>query len=214
MSDGVINVMLVDDHAVVRMGFRLLLDSAPDIKVVAEAASGEEACRVYPELLPDVVVMDISMPGMGGLRAIERIIGKYPSARILALSAHLDAIHPKRVMSAGAMGYLCKRSAPEELPLAVRQVAQGKKFIDPQIAQELALTQLGGKQDPLSALSTREFEVFIHLANGKSVAEIAEMLSLSTSTIGTHLYNIKQKLGVSNSAEIAMVAVRNGLIEV
>lgn len=214
MSDGVINVMLVDDHAVVRMGFRLLLDSAPDIKVVAEAASGEEACRVYPEFLPDVVVMDISMPGMGGLRAIERIIGKYPSARILALSAHLDAIHPKRVMSAGAMGYLCKRSAPEELPLAVRQVAQGKKFIDPQIAQELALTQLGGKQDPLSALSTREFEVFIHLANGKSVAEIAEMLSLSTSTIGTHLYNIKQKLGVSNSAEIAMVAVRNGLIEV
>lgn len=214
MSDNIIHVMLVDDHAVVRMGFRLLLESTPDIRVVAEAASGEDACRLYSEYLPEVVVMDISMPGMGGLRAMERIIGKHPSARILALSAHLDAIHPKRVMSAGAMGYLCKRSAPEELPVAVRQVAQGKRFLDRQIAHELALTQLGGRQDPLGTLSPREFEVFIQLANGKSVAEIAAALSLSTSTIGTHLYNIKQKLGASNSAEIAMIAVRSGLIEV
>jgi two-component system invasion response regulator UvrY len=206
-------VMLVDDHAVVRMGFRLLLQSTPDIEVIAEAESGEEACRLYPEKQPDVVVLDLSMPGIGGMEALHRIRAKHPEARILVLSAHDDAMHPKRVLEAGAAGYLSKRSAPEALIEALRQVAQGKIFLEPGMAQQLAVNQLTGQQNPVDVLSPREFEVFKLLAQGKSVAEIAELLFLSPRTVGTHLYNIKQKLNASNSAEIALIAMRAGVIQ-
>src|SRR5688572_25371272 len=118
-----IRVMLVDDHAVVRMGFKLLLQEAADIEVVAEAATGEEALKRYPELRPDVVVMDISMPGMGGLEAVSRLLAKDPAVKILILSAHEDSIHPKRLLKAGAAGYLSKRTAPEELIHAIHEVA-------------------------------------------------------------------------------------------
>lgn len=213
MANGVINVMLVDDHAVVRMGFRLLLEGSSDIKVVGEAESGEEACRRFPELKPDVVVMDISMPGIGGLEAIDRILAREPSARILVLSAHEDAMHARRVLKAGAAGYLTKRSAAEALMQAIRQVQQGKTFLEPEIAQQLAMQQLNGERNPLDMLSEKEFKVFLALAKGQSVAEIAEIMSLSPRTIGTHLYNIKQKLGASNSAELAIIAIRAGLID-
>jgi two-component system invasion response regulator UvrY len=208
-----VSVMLVDDHAVVRMGFRLLLDGSPDIKVVAEAESGEDACRKYPEVNPDVVVMDISMPGIGGLEAIDRILARDPNARILVLSAHEDAMHARRVLKAGAAGYLTKRSAAEALIQAIRQVHQGKTFLEPEIAQQLAMQQLNGKSNPLDLLSEKEFKVFLALAKGQSVADIAEIMSLSPRTIGTHLYNIKQKLEASNSAELAIIAIRAGLIE-
>jgi two-component system, NarL family, invasion response regulator UvrY len=213
MANGTINVMLVDDHAVVRMGFRLLLEGSPDIKVVGEAESGEEACRRFPELKPDVVVMDISMPGIGGLEAIDRILAREPAARILVLSAHEDAMHARRVLKAGAAGYLTKRSAAEALMQAIRQVQQGKTFLEPEIAQQLAMQQLNGERNPLDMLSEKEFKVFLALAKGQSVAEIAEIMSLSPRTIGTHLYNIKQKLGASNSAELAIIAIRAGLID-
>ena len=137
----------------------------------------------------------------------------HPEARILTLSAHEDTIHARRALSAGAAGYLSKRSAPEALVSSIRQVAEGRKVIDPAIAQELALSQLSPRQNPVDVLSDREFEVFLHLARGKSVAAIAEMLHLSASTVGTHLYNIKQKLGAANAAELAMIAIRSGLIE-
>jgi two-component system, NarL family, invasion response regulator UvrY len=208
-----INVMLVDDHAVVRMGFRLLLQGSPDIKVVAEAESGEDACRKYPEVMPDVVVMDISMPGIGGLEAIDRILARQPSARILVLSAHEDAMHARRVLKAGAVGYLTKRSAAEELMQAIRQVHQGKTFLEAGIAQQMAVQQVNGQKNPLDMLSEKEFKVFLALAKGQSVADIAEVMSLSPRTIGTHLYNIKQKLGASNSAELAIIGIRAGLIE-
>lgn len=208
-----IRVMLVDDHAVVRMGFRLLLEVAPDIKVVAEAQSGEEACRSFAEVRPSVTVMDISMPGIGGLEAIDRILAREPAARILVLSAHEDAMHAQRVLKAGAGGYLTKRSAAEELIQAVRQVYQGKTYLEPAIAQQLAMQQLSGKKTAVEALSEKEFKVFLALAKGKSVADIAETMSLSPRTVGTHLYNIKQKLGASNSAEIAIMAIRAGLID-
>lgn len=213
MAAGMIKVMLVDDHVLVRKGFRLLLQDAPDISVVAEADSGEEACRLYPEHLPEVTVMDITMPGIGGIEAMRRILGRHPDARILTLSAHEDTIHARRALSAGAAGYLSKRSAPEALVSSIRQVAEGRKVIDPAIAQELALSQLSPRQNPVDVLSDREFEVFLHLARGKSVSAIADMLHLSASTVGTHLYNIKQKLGAANAAELAMIAVRSGLIE-
>jgi two-component system invasion response regulator UvrY len=213
MPSSATGVMLVDDHAVVRMGFRLLLEGSPDIKVVAEAESGEEAVRRFAEVRPDVVVMDISMPGIGGLEAIDRILAKDPGVKILVLSAHEDAMHARRVLKAGAAGYLTKRSAAEELIQAIRQVCQGKTFLEPEIAQQLAMEQLSGNRNPLDTLSEKEFKVFLALAKGQSVQEIAEVMSLSPRTVGTHLYNIKQKLGASNSAELAIIAIRAGLVE-
>jgi len=213
MANSSTSVMLVDDHAVVRMGFRLLLESSPDIKVVAEAENGEDAVRRFAEVKPDVVVMDISMPGIGGLEAIDRILAKDPGVRILVLSAHEDAMHARRVLKAGAAGYLTKRSAAEELIQAIRQVRQGKTFLEPEIAQQLAMEQLSGNRNPVDTLSEKEFKVFLALAKGQSVQEIAEVMSLSPRTVGTHLYNIKQKLGASNSAELAIIAIRAGLVE-
>jgi len=210
---GKIRVMLVDDHAVVRMGFCLLLKGTEDMEVVAELGSGEEACRLYPDVRPDVVVMDISMPGIGGLDALTRILAKDSGARILVLSAHEDTMHPTRVMQAGALGYLSKRGAPEELIGAIRQVAKGKPFVEPGIAQQMAVQRATGRQSPVEILTAREFEIFLALAQGRSVNEIADTLSLSPSTVGTHLYNIKQKLGAANAAELALIAIRNRLIE-
>ncbi|HEY9277371.1 MAG TPA: response regulator transcription factor [Methylotenera sp.] len=208
-----INVMLVDDHAVVRMGFKMLLESDTDIKVIAEAESGEQSIQRYVEHKPDVVVMDITMPGIGGLEAIERILAKDNTAKILVLSAHEDSVHPKRVLNAGAMGYLTKRSAAEELIKAIRTVASGKKYLEASVAQQMAIQQLSGDQNPVDVLSPREFEVFMALAKGKTTNEIAETLFLSPRTVGTHLYNIKQKLNANNSAEIALIAMRSGLLD-
>ncbi|BCM24862.1 response regulator [Methyloradius palustris] len=209
----VINVMLVDDHAVVRMGFKMLLESASDVKVVAEAENGEQAIKLYMEHHPDVVVMDITMPGIGGMEAIERIMAKDNNARILVLSAHEDSVHPKRVLNAGALGYLTKRSAPEELIKAIRTVATRKRYLEANIAQQMAIQQLSGEANPVDVLSAREFEVFMALAKGKTTNEIADTLCLSPRTVGTHLYNIKQKLNANNSAEIALIAMRSGLID-
>jgi len=206
-------VMLVDDHAVVRTGFRLLLQGADDIDVIAEADSGEQACARYPECRPDVVVMDLAMAGIGGIEAVKRIIAHDATARILALSAHADASHPRRVLKAGALGYLSKRSAPETLIEAIRTVAARRMYIDASIAQLMAVQDVTGERNPVEQLSAREFEVFVLLARGVSVNQIAETLHLSPSTIGTHLYNIKHKLAVSNQSELTLIAVRQGLIE-
>jgi two-component system invasion response regulator UvrY len=208
-----LRIMLVDDHAVVRMGFRLLLDTTSDLRVVAECGSGEEALQCFAEVNPDVVVLDLSMGGMGGLEALSRLLAKWPATRVLVLSAHEDTAHPRRALAAGALGYLTKRSAAEALIEAIRQVAAGKLFLEPALAQEIVVEQVGRPGSPLETLSAREFEVFVMLARGKSVTEIAAVLFLSPRTVGTHLYNIKQKLGAGNAAELTLIAIRNGLIE-
>ncbi len=207
-----IRVMLVDDHALVRMGFKMLLGDAL-VEVVAEAGSGEQACQDYPKVQPDVVVMDLSMPGMGGLEAVRRLLAHDPNARILALSAHEDTAHPRRVLRAGALGYLTKRSAPDALIAAVTAVARGDRYVDAQTAQALAMAQIDGETSPADMLSEREFSVFIQLAQGKSVAAIADSLNLSPSTVGTHLYNVKQKLNATNQSELTLIAIRWGLIQ-
>ena len=207
-----ISVMLVDDHARVRMGFRMLLADA-QVEVVAEAGDGEQACQLYPRARPDVVVMDLSMPGMGGLEAVRRLLAQDPKARVLALSAHEDTAHPRRVLRAGALGYLAKRSAPEALIEAVRTVARGDRYIDAGTARALAMAQLEGEESPADVLSEREFSVFLQLARGASVAQIAQTLSLSASTVGTHLYHVKQKLRAGNQSELTLVALRWGLIQ-
>jgi len=207
-----IRVLLVDDHAVVRTGFRLLLQAHPDITVVGEADSGESACQRYLELTPDVVVMDLAMPGMGGLEAMRRIRAHHPQARVLALSAHDDITHARRALKEGARGFLSKRSAPEALLEAINTVAVGQRYIDAALAQKLALDE-GSGGSAVERLSEREFEVFVRLAGGASVQRIADDLKLSASTVGTHLYNIKQKLGASNQSELTLIAIRHGLIE-
>jgi two-component system invasion response regulator UvrY len=209
-----IRVLLVDDHAVVRTGFRLLLQSQSEMSVIAEAESGEVACQRYLELRPDVVVMDLAMPGMGGLEALRRIRAHHPQAQVLTLSAQDDPMHARRALREGALGFLSKRSAPEALIDAVTAVAAGQRYIDPSLAQRLALDEIDGAgKSVIERLSEREFEVFIRLARGESVQRIAEDLKLSPSTVGTHLYNIKQKLRVTNQSELTLIAIREALIE-
>ncbi len=209
-----IRILLVDDHAVVRTGFRLLLQSLPDMSVIAEAESGEAACQRYQELRPDVVVMDLAMPGMGGLEALRRIRAHDREARVLTLSAHDDPMHARRALQEGALGFLSKRSAPEALVEAVNAVAAGRRFLDGALAQKLALAEFqGANKSPVEQLSEREFDVFVRLAAGATVQKIAQDLNLSASTVGTHLYNIKQKLAVANQSELTLIAIRHGLIE-
>jgi two-component system invasion response regulator UvrY len=209
-----ITVLLVDDHAVVRTGFRLLLQSIGEVSVVAEAESGEAACELYSEFEPDVVVMDIAMPGMGGLEALRRMKARHPQVRVLTLSAHDDPMHARRCLQEGALGFLSKRSAPEALMQAVTVVASGRRYLDAALAQKLALAEFDGvSKSPVERLSEREFEVFVRLAGGATVQRIAQDLKLSSSTVGTHLYNIKQKLGVENQSELTLIAIRYKLIE-
>jgi two-component system invasion response regulator UvrY len=211
-DEALTRILLADDHAIVRMGFRLLLETSGQCRVVGEASSGEEACVLYFKLDPDVLVIDIAMPGMGGLEALNRIRARNAEARILVLSAHEDTSYPRRAMQAGALGYLSKRGAPGELLVAVKAVAAGLTYIEPGIAQKLAVKGLKGEAGPVDLLSEREFEVFLHLAGGKSVAQIAELLSLSPRTVGTHLYNVKQKLHAQNAAELTLIALRAGVL--
>ena len=210
---GKTRVMLVDDHAVVRMGFRMLLEATDDMTVVAEAETGEAAYQSFQDAAPDVIVMDLAMPGAGGMEAAKRILARDKGARILALSAHEDPSHARHMLKAGALGYLSKRSAPEALIDAIRQIAAGRMYVDAIVAQRMAMQEFRGETNPVGLLSEREFEIFLKLAKGLSVNQIADILTLSPRTVGTHLYNIKQKLNVSNQAEIALIAVRHGLIE-
>ena len=208
-----IKVMLVDDHAVVRMGFRMLLEATEDIRVVAEAESAEVAYQQIATTQPDVIVMDISLGGTMGVEATRRIVARDKHARVLGLSSHEDPSYVRYMLKAGALGYLSKRTAPDELIHAIRQVNEGRMYIDSHLSQRMALEEFNGEKSPIEVLSEREFGVFIQLAKGASVNQIAELLNISPRTVGTHLYNVKQKLGVSNQAELTLIAVRHGLIE-
>jgi two-component system invasion response regulator UvrY len=208
-----LTLLLVDDHAVVRSGFKVLLQTWDDVDVVAEANSGEEALPLYTLHRPDVVVMDIAMAGMGGIEASKRLLALDPQARILALSAHEDSSYAKRALQAGALGYLSKRTAPEVLIDALRMVARHQRFIDPIIAQRMANQQNSSDSHYIDKLSPREFEVFLALAKGRSVLDISQTLGLSASTVGTHLYKVKLKLQLSNQSEMTLLAMRHGLLD-
>ena len=207
-----IRVLLVDDHALVRMGFRMLL-ATPRLEAVAEADTGEQACAEYPRLKPDVVVMDLSMPGIGGLEAVRRLLAQDPKARVLALSALRRLASGRDRTRPGAPPTRRRRTPPAPLMAPVPSVASGQRYVDAATAQALALAQLEGDANPADTLSEREFSVFIQLARGQSVAQIAQSLNLSPSTVGTHLYHVKQKLGASNQSELTLVALRWGLIQ-
>lgn len=207
-----IRILLVDDHAVVRAGYRALLEDSPMLQIVSEADNGETAVKLFSDLAPDIVIMDLSMPGIGGIEAIRRIIQRKHDARILAFSMHEDTIFVEQALQAGARGYVGKSSAPEVLVEAVKAVASGNIFLDPDIAQRLAFQKTRGPNSPITGLSTREFEIFCLLAEGGTVADIAKRLSLSNKTVANYATQIKAKLGINTVAEMARIAIRNGFV--
>ncbi len=207
-----IRVLLVDDHAVVREGYRRLLERSRDVCVVGEAASAAEAYQVFCLAAPDVVVMDISLPDVSGIEAIRRLLLREPRARILVFSIHDEAIFPNRALKAGAAGYVTKASAPEVLVDAVRTVARGEPFLSSDIARTLALQNVAGRNGALEALSTREFEIARLLATGHSVRTIADKLCLNYKTVANHQSSIRQKLGAQTPVQLMQIAMENGLL--
>ena len=207
-----IKALLVDDHEVVRAGYRRLLESTGKIEVVAEASDGEDAYRSYMQHQPTVVVMDLSMPGIGGLDASRRILARDESARILVFSVHENEIYLNRALDLGILGYISKRSASRVMVDAVRQVAKGELYIGQEMTPFLVKRTVSTDSQLIAGLSPREFEVFRLRAEGKSVNEIAKMLNVSPKTIGHHNTSVKQKLGLANSAELTRLAIRLGLV--
>jgi DNA-binding NarL/FixJ family response regulator len=208
-----IRVLLVDDHAVVRAGYRMLLARSPDIEVVAEADSGEMACRRYVEHSPDVVVMDLTLPGIGGLEAIRRIVARDAGARVLVFSMHEDTVFVDQAISAGARGYITKSSAAETLVEAIRAVAANRTYLEAGLAQQLAFQKVRDRDSPFSRLSTREFEICCLLAEGLNTSEIAKRLSLSYKTVANYSTQIKGKLEVNTVAELTRLAIRYNVVQ-
>ena len=213
MTMAKLRIMLVDDHAVVRAGIRRLLEHYPDFEVIAEAESGEKAYQLFGELLPDVTVIDLSMPGMGGLEAIRRILARYPAARLLVLSMHESVAFASQALKAGARGYLAKNSLAEELVTALNDIVAGQSYLSAELARKIALQSLAGEGDPIHQLSAREFEVFRLLAEGQDVEAISAMLKISNKTVANYQTSIKQKLGINNPVELVRCAIRCGLID-
>jgi two-component system invasion response regulator UvrY len=207
-----IKVLLVDDHEVVRAGYRRLFESTADIEVVAEATNGEEAYALYLEHRPTVVVMDLTMPGIGGLDASRRILTRDRDARILVFSVHENEVFLNRALDQGILGYISKRSASRVMVEAVRQVAGGEPFIGQEMMPFLVKRKASADSQLVEALSPREFEVFRLRAEGLSVHAIAELLNVSPKTVGHHNTSVKQKLGAANDAELTRLAIRLGVV--
>ncbi len=210
MEMNIINILLVDDHEIVRAGYHRLLENAEDIAIIAEANCGEEAYKIYIKLQPDVIVMDLSMPGIGGLEAARKILGYNNEAKILIFSVHENETFLSRTLEAGVLGYITKRSAAKVMLEAVRTVAQNQQFI----GQEMQHFLVKANNDLFEQLSPREFEVFLLLAEGKSINEISEILNLSPKTVGHHCTHLKKKLKISNTAELTRLAMSKGLLKI
>jgi len=206
-------VLLIDDHAVVRSGVRRLLEQHDGIEVVAEGDSGEQAYLLYGEYWPDVLVMDMSMPGMGGLEALRRIISRYNGAKIIIFSMHENATFATQALTSGAAGYVAKSGDADDLVNAVRDVAIGKNYLSAVMAQKIAMQSLVGDENPTHKLTTREFEVFRFLAEGKMVDEIAKTLNLGQKTVANYQTLLKQKLGVNSPVELVRLAIKYGVID-
>ena len=207
-----IRVILVDDHNVVRSGLRRLLELGGDIEVVAEADSGEQACQIYGDFQADVLVMDLSMPGIGGLEALRRILSVAPKAKVIIFTMHENTAFATQALSSGARCYVAKSSLADDLLLAVREAAAGKTYISPSIAQKIVLQSISGSPEPVERLSSREFEVFRLLAEGAGIDDIANNLQISQKTAANYQTILKQKLGITNAVELVRLAIRHGVI--
>lgn len=210
---GKINVLLVDDHAVVRTGYKTYLSLSDRIGEIYEAERGETACQVYSRQLPDVVVMDLSMPGLGGFESIRRLLSRHGNCKILVFSIHNELVYVTRAIKAGAKGYISKNNAPETLVTAVCRIAEGGTYVDPDLAQRLAVNTAVDQDETtkIKSLSPREFDIFCLLATGVTSREAAESLCLSYKTVCNHSTAIKEKLGIKTLSELALLANRHGI---
>jgi two-component system invasion response regulator UvrY len=208
-----IRLMLVDDHAIVREGYRRLFEKHRGLTIAAEAADGVEAYRQYKQCTPDVVVLDLSMPGKGGIEVIRHLRQWDPHARILVFTMHLNAAYAIQAFQAGAKGYITKSSAPELLVEGVRQVFAGQPAISPDVSRELALARVSDEATALDTLAPREFEILRMLVEAKSTQEIARTLNISVKTVANYHYAIKSKLGVSSDIELLHYAMRVKLVD-
>ncbi len=209
-----IHVVLIDDHELVRTGFRMILGQQPDIEIVGEASDGEQGLAMLRRLSPDVALVDVHMPGVSGIEVTERARKLKLATRIVIVSMVSESPFPKRLLEAGASGYLTKTCAGTELVRAVRQVADGRRYLTPAVAEMMALATLGGApQSPFEALSSRELEVALLLARGQPLQSIAERLSLSPKTVATYKYRLFDKLDIDNSVTLAHLAQVHGLID-
>ncbi len=211
-----IKLLLVDDHELVREGLRRILAEAPGMEVVGEASSGEEAIDLARSLKPDVVIMDVSMPGIGGLETTRRLSHIDPDIKVIVVTVHVDEPYPTRLLEAGAAGYLTKSCAVDEIIDAIKAVSRGGRYIGTDIARQLALNMLpgGGNQSPFEKLSQREMQVMLMVTKGHSIREISDRLCLSPKTVSTYRYRLYDKLGVSNDVELTHLAMRYGIIDV
>lgn len=209
-----IKVILVDDHAVVRAGFRMLLSAEADIDVIAEAERGEAACQLYQEQQPDVMVLDLSMPGIGGLESIRRICNRDSNAKILVFSVHDEMVYVDRAINAGAKGYITKNSAPEILVTAIQKIAAGEIYIEQSLMKNLSpQNSATDYQTIVDTLSAREFDVFLLLAKGLTAHKIADELCLGYKTVANYGTQIRSKLKVSSVAELAHIAMVLGVMK-
>jgi two-component system invasion response regulator UvrY len=208
----VVTVLLVDDHAVVREGYRRLLENCASIRVVGEAADAQAAYLAWQQHCPQVTVMDIALPGASGIEALRRIRARDADARVLMFSMYEDPVFAARALQAGARGYVTKAAAPKVLVEAVLAVAAGQPYIVPGVAQELALRSVAPAGDAAGQLSPREFEVLRLLVDGKPVGEIARILGLTAKTVANHQSALRQKLGAGTAVQLLQAAARMGLV--
>jgi DNA-binding NarL/FixJ family response regulator len=204
-----ITVLLVDDHSLVRRGFRRMLEDESDMTVVGEAADGAEAIKLAKQLKPKVIVMDSALPGTSGLAATRKILESTPEQIILMLSMHSEETLVRQALEAGARGYVLKNAVDLELPAAIRKVAEGQVVLDPQVARRASL-----KGERNGGLTTRELEILQFIVDGKSNKEIADQLNLSVNTVSVHRANIMDALGIHKTAELVVYAIRNGLVNI
>ena len=209
-----INVLLVDDHHLVRVGISKILTSVKGLNVVGECETGEEAIKFCRQKEPDVLLMDMDMPGMGGLEATKKILRFAPDVKIIVLTAHTEDPFPTKVMQMGAAGYLTKDAGPDEMVNAIRAVHSGQRYLPPAIAQKMALSQFNSvDENPFNALSDRELQIMIMITRGDKVPAISEHLNLSTKTINSYRYRMFEKLTVSNDVELTHLAIRHGMLK-
>ena len=207
-------VMLVDDHDLVRTGIKRLLEDHPNIEIVGEAVSGEEALQQVSVYDPDVVLMDINMPGIGGLEATRKLLQRKPKLKIIVVTMHDDDLFPQRFLKAGALGYVTKGAKVEEILQAIRAVMANKRYLSPAIAQQIALGQVGEEvTSPFDNLSERELQVLLMMMDGQSIGAISETLCLSPKTVSTYRTRLYAKLGVQNDIELARLALLHGVVE-
>ena len=208
-----VTIVLVDDHAVVRAGVKRLLEQEPLFEVIAEAESGEKGYQLFGALEPDVMVIDLSMPGMGGLEAIRRIMMRHEKAKILVLSMHENLSFVNQALKLGAKGYLIKNTLGDDLVKAIETISRGEVFLSDEIAKKIAVSSIQGDQDPIHDLSAREFEIFRLLAEGFEVDAIATTLNISSKTVSNYQTMIKQKLNINTPIELIRYAIKAGVIK-